>query len=84
MWTTKLKIAIIEQNIEKIGELVNNLPATTDLKEAQEISHLLKQAAELVDEQRTQMKLSMQRIKKGIEFLNSTTSKDNATLDIKL
>jgi len=84
MWLNKLKIAIIEKNVDLLGELADDIPQLTDAKEIQEAIYLLREASELVHALKDKTSDSMKQIKKNIDFLRSTEIPTSTKLDIKL
>jgi len=84
MWLNKLKIAIIEKNVDLLSELADNIPELTDAKDIQEAIFLLREASELVHTLKDKTSNSMKQIKKNIDFLRSTEIPTSKKLDIKL
>ena len=72
MWTTKLKIAIVEKNIDAIDTLLDNLPQLKDKKEIEEALYLLQEAANIVTNLKNSTLDSMIQMKKNLVFLHST------------
>jgi len=72
-WLNDLKIAVIEENIEKIEKLMNQFPNSfDDLAKANEALALTKKAIELVEIEKSKTLKEMKKIKKIKEFvLNS-------------
>jgi hypothetical protein len=83
MWLNKLKIAIIEKNVDSINILLDNLPQLEDKKEIQEAIYLCKEANELLQTLRDNTTKSMKQIKKNLDFLRSTEHRTSNKLDIK-
>ena len=83
MWLTKLKIAIVEKNTDSLGELINNIPKLSSKEDIDKAIYLTKEAAELLKTLRIDTKISMDKIKKNLAFLNSTHAKVKNRLDIK-
>lgn len=82
MWTNDLKIALVQQNFNKIDKLVSEMPEFDSLNEMEEAAYLLKNALELLRTKREEAKNSMARIKKNIDFMNSTSGKKKNKLNI--
>ena len=83
MWLSKFKIAIIEKNTEQINTLLEELPTFTTVDEMKEAQYLMKEAATLLLNLKSQTKDTMQRIQKNLSFLKSTQTNDSSALDIK-
>ena len=66
-----LKIAVIENDIEHIGRLIQNVPSFTDLDEAKEALVLIQESIILVDTEKTKMMEIMKKIKQTQAFLQN-------------
>lgn len=84
MWLTNLKIAIIDQNIDKINQLLDTPPQLENPKEIEESIYLLKEASNLLHTLKETTSISIQQMKKNIEFLKSTREPNIGNFDIKL
>ena len=83
MWLTKLKIAIVEKDTDKLAKLMDNLPELETQEEMNEALYLIREAAELVYTLKDETAYSMKQIKKNLDFLKSTETKSASKLDIK-
>lgn len=83
MWTTKLKIALIEKNTDQLSKLMDEIPQLKDPEEMKEALYLLKEATELVIDLQSDAANSMKQIKKNIKFLKATEAPNHGKLDIK-
>ena len=83
-WLSSLKIAIVEQNTEKIEILIDELPDFETAKELDEAQYLFKEAALLIHSLKNTTQSSMQQLQKNLTFLRSTENKKASSLDIKL
>jgi hypothetical protein len=82
VWLKRLKIAIATEDIELLGEL---LEETTEIKtpeDAQSAVILLAQAKELLEAKKSEAQSAMQQIKKNINFLKSGVADTPAKFDI--
>ena len=70
-WLNSLKIAIIEENINQIGTLIEELPTFDSKLEAQEALALLSEATKVVEHHKTKTLAAMNKIKQTKAFLNS-------------
>jgi len=84
MWINKLKIAIVEKDINSMSKLLDDIPKLKDKQEMQTAVYLLKEASSLVESMRDKTKTSMSKIKQNLEFLKSSQVKPSHTLDISL
>jgi len=82
MWTTKLKIAIVEQDTDSMNKLLDNIPQIEDKQEIQTAIYLLQEASLLVESMRERTKTSMSKIKQNLNFLKSTQENKASSLDI--
>jgi len=83
MWLNQLKIAIIEKNVDKLSELMDNLPQLQKQDEIQQAIYLIKEATSLVQGLKDSTGASMAQMKKNINFLNSTQALRSNKFDIK-
>jgi len=83
MWLTKLKIALVEKDTEKLSELMENIPKLESVDEMQEARYLIKEAQELVYTLQNNTSASMKQIKQNLTFLKSTQEPKVSKLDIK-
>ena len=83
MWLKQLTIAIVEKNIDKINELMDNLPELSEKKELDQAVTLLKEATSLVQGFKDDTQTSMIQMKKNITFLEATQEKTSPRFDIK-
>jgi len=83
MWLTKFKIALVEKNSDNLDKLIDNVPTLETKEEMQEAIYLLAEAKKVVEALKQETSLSMKKIKKNIEFLESTQAPRINRLDIK-
>ena len=83
MWLTRLKIALVEKDTEKLSELMENIPKLESVDEMQEARYLIKEAQELVYTLQNNTSASMKQIKQNLTFLKSTQEPKVSKLDIK-
>jgi len=84
MWLNNFKIALVEQNIDKLIELMQDVPQLNNNKEREEAIYLIKEASNLVNDLKNKTSDSMKQIQKNLNFLKSTEHKTSTRLDIKL
>lgn len=84
MWIKKLQIAVIEKNTDAIAKLLETTPKFEDKKDIERVMYLLREAAEVVYTLKDETALNLKRLKKHIDFLNSTQPATTNKLDIKL
>ena len=82
MWLNQLKSALVMRDVEKISYLLETKPQNLNVKEMQEVSFLLREAAKIATDLRDETAKTMQQVKKNIDFLNATESKATQKLDI--
>ena len=83
MWLTKLKIAIVEENTEKLSNLIQDIPKLDDVKDMREALCLVEEALTLLHRLKSETSTSMKQIKKNLAFLKSTHTQSISKLDIK-
>ena len=84
MWLNQLKIAVVERNIEKIDELMDDIPQLETKEEIENAIYLLKEATGLVQGLKEETRNSMIQMKKNITFLRATEPQRPSKFDIKL
>ncbi len=82
MWADALEIAIIEQDIDTISNLLDNMVEIQDVQEAKRAFYLLEEASILVGNLKDETAASMKKMKKNINFLKATQSSLENKLDI--
>ena len=83
MWLTNLKIAIVEKNIDRLNELMDDIPQLEIKEEIDQAIYLLKEATQLVSKLQDETSASMRQMKKNIDFLKSTEHRTSNRLDVK-
>ena len=83
MWLNSLKIALIEKDVNKLHDLADCMPSFQDNQERKTAVILINQAIELLEGLRDETAISMKRLKKHINFLQSTQAPQVNRLDIK-
>ncbi len=73
-WINELKIAIVEENEEKIEKLIQELPSFDDVQTMQNAAYLMKEAHILLSLKKDALASSLIKIKKQKEFLNTLSS----------
>jgi hypothetical protein len=68
-WLTDLKLAIINNNIEKIVKCCENIPTFDNLQDTQTAMALLKQSEIIIKQERNNLSSKMQKIKQIKNFL---------------
>lgn len=82
MWLNKLKIAVVEQDVDAIEALLEDIPQLEDSKEIDQAIHLLAEANRFMTSLRDETQSSMQQIQKNIDFLRSGVADKAAKFDI--
>jgi len=82
MWLNKLKIAIVQKDIDTLNTLMDNLPDLSDTREIDEALNLIASAKSLLIDLKDDTQISMIQIQKNINFLKSTQGPIAPKLDI--
>ena len=82
-WVTNLKIAIAEKDVDRLSELMSDIPTIKEKEELEQAVYLLRSARELVYALKEEATVSMKQIKNSINFLKVTELKKPSKLDIK-
>ncbi|MCF6309513.1 MAG: hypothetical protein L3J19_03400 [Sulfurimonas sp.] len=83
MWLNKLKIAIVEKNTDALDRLLNEVPEFSDISDAKEAMHLLREALILMHTLKDETLGTIKQIKKNMDFLHSAEAPKISKLDIK-
>lgn len=84
MWLDKLKIATIEKDVASLEKLLRDVPELKEKKEREEALYLLKEATSQMQKLKHETLISMQQMKKNLDFLRATDSRSFKNLDIRL
>ena len=82
MWLTKLKIAIIEKDVDTLSKLMDAVPKLKSVVEMNEAVYLIREASQLVHTLQDETLDSMKQIKKNLNFLKVTELQKPSRLDI--
>lgn len=82
-WSTKLKIAIIEKDIDSMQDLLQNLPQFKTLEEMKEAQALFKESIRLASTLKDETSAAMKQMKKNMIFLKSTQAPHKNQFDKK-
>jgi hypothetical protein len=83
MWLTKLKTALVLEEIDRISSLLDQMPNFSSLAEMEEATYLLSQTKILIEHNKSETAHTMQQLKSTIDFLNSTQIKPPSSLNLK-
>lgn len=84
MWLTKFKTALVLEETDKIVPLLEEMPHFESLAEMEEAAYLLRQATELVTHHKHETAQVLRQLKNTLEFLKSTPTPSDSSLNIKL
>ena len=72
MWIQEFKIALIEQDIQKLATLIDADLQFDSIEEIEEAMYMIKEARKLLSKLKNETAISMQQLKKNRDFLNAT------------
>jgi len=81
MWLKAFKIALAESNVEKIAELIKDLPSFEKVTDMTEALYLIKEADKLMQSLQNENQQIKAKLTKHIEFVKSTKKNTPPTLD---
>ena len=84
MWIKQLKIAIVEKDINKLNELLDNIPELEKEEDIDSAITLLNEATKFVTLLQDSTQHSLQQMQNHRKFLKVTDDKKPSSLDIKL
>ena len=82
MWLNEFKIALIEEDTQKLAKLAEEDLHFETIQEIEEAMYLIKQADELFQRLKDETAATMKQLKKNINFLRATESPVQNRLDI--
>lgn len=82
MWINEFKLSIINKDIKQVDLLITQMPEFETLEEMQEAFYLFNHARELLEGLKEETAKSMKKIKETIRYIESTSIKNPAKLDI--
>ena len=68
-WLKKIKLAIINEDIEKIEALSNTIPKFNTLRESEEALSLIEQASQLIKKEQLNLKSQLEKIENTKKYL---------------
>lgn len=83
MWLTKLKIALVLEEIDQISSLLEEMPQFDTLEQMEEAVYLLLQSKNLLEQQKSETAQALQQLKNTLDFLKSTQVEPPSTLNLK-
>jgi len=72
-WIKNFTIAIVEENYENIGELIDNMPHFETLEEAQTACALIQEALIIMEKEKANTFEAMQKLKKTRQFIDTSS-----------
>lgn len=82
MWLDDFKIALVENNIDKLETLANNMPKFDTISEMKEALQLIDNARTKITKLKDQTLQDMNKIKQTISFVKSSLGQNEHKLDI--
>ncbi|UCN00496.1 hypothetical protein LCX93_00845 [Sulfurimonas sp. SWIR-19] len=82
MWHTKLQIAIIEKNAQRIDLLVSQMPKFETVEEMQVAAALIKEALKLLQQLKDETGETLKKLRQHQDFLGATAPMTNNKFDI--
>ncbi len=74
-WLNDFKIAIIEEDIKNLKELIFNMPDFENVEDMKNAFSLINEAKTLIEKKQTDIKHDMNKIQKSKKFLAEETKK---------
>lgn len=81
MWLKSFKVALAEHNIDKIDELIQNMPQFDSIDAMNEALYLIKEATAQAKELQQQTLSTKNKLKKSIDFMQSTQREKTSKFD---
>jgi len=84
MWLNDFKKAIILQDTQKLGSLIEQMPQFSNLSEMEEASYLLLNAQKFLENERALTLHTLSQLKNTIHFLKATENTMTSSINLKL
>ena len=81
MWHKEMQIALVEQDTDKLAQLIQKPLEFETLEEMQSAQYLLAEAVKLLKTLQNETSITMKKIKQNIDFLKATQDKTTSKLD---
>lgn len=83
MWLTKLKTALVLEDIEQLSSLLDEMPQFENIEQMEEASYLLIQTKSLIEKNKTETAQALIQLKNNLNFLKSTQLEPPSSLNLK-
>lgn len=83
MWLKEFKIALVEDNVAKMDELLDTMPQFETLEDLQEAQYLIANAFKDATEQKNRISKILDEIKKSSSFMESSYDTKSYKLNIR-
>lgn len=83
MWLTKLKTALVLEEINRLSSLLEEIPQFDTLEQMEEAAYLLMQCRTLLEQNKTQSAQTLLQLKNTLDFLKSTQTQPPSSLNLK-
>jgi hypothetical protein len=83
MWLTKLKTALVLEDIEALSILIDNMPQFETIEQMEEALYLLIEIKTYLEKSKTQAAQILQQLKNNLNFLKSTQPQPAHSLNLK-
>ena len=71
MWIIRFQIAVLEKDVNRIDELLDQVPQFENKQDAEKAMYLIREGMELIYKLQDDLNASMRQMKKSIDFLGS-------------
>jgi hypothetical protein len=83
MWLTKLKTALVLEDVEQLSSLLDVMPQFESIEQMEEASYLLVQTKSLIEKNKAETAQTLIQLKNNINFLKSTQTEAPSSLNLK-
>lgn len=83
MWLTKLKTALVLEDIEQLSSLLDKMPQFESIEQMEEASYLLMQTKTLLEKNKAETAQTLIQLKNNLNFLKSTQEEPPSSLNLK-
>ena len=83
MWLSKLKTALVLEEIEHLSALLDEMPQFDTIEQMEEAAFILQQSKTLLEQKKIQTAQTLQQLKNSLDFLKSTETQQAHSLNLK-
>jgi len=80
LWIKEFKLAIVNEDISKIGKLIDKAPINNDFESNKMMLILVQQATRIVENRKKYLSFEMQKVKQHINYIGKEANRKDIAL----